>query len=397
MPERDSGERYVYCRHGDIIDELKRIGVAPAKVPAGGGDHYLAAFLQWSGASPVLLMASRPENAEYSIAHVQAKTFRYSRGGGKTIRSYIEEITLFFSVLSSLVSFRPTKILCAKIGPALWACFLYARMRNIPLVHSRHTRVEVLSTNPIRKLWFYLDRWILRRVSRVICHGPYLEKQLLNIGVPESRILQYNLDYRYLLTEEQTQQRVSETVDDSRDFVILFVGRIHRNKGVFDLLAAALPLLESNPDVRLVYAGQGPDLVLLEQRIRESGSSRQIESVGFVRHELLPALVRQSHIVVAPTRPALTEGLCRVVPESFVLGRPVVAPEFGPFPFLIDDGVNGLLFQPESVSDLRLKISQLVENPEFWKKLKSGATASGKRHLAPELDFPRALRKALGD
>jgi len=42
-------DRFVYCRHGDIIDELNRIGPAPEEVPAGGTDHYLAAFLHFVG------------------------------------------------------------------------------------------------------------------------------------------------------------------------------------------------------------------------------------------------------------------------------------------------------------------------------------------------------------
>ncbi len=391
-----SGERYVYCRHGDIIDELKRIGPAPKKVPSGGTDHYLAAFLAFAGNAPTLLLAARPESSEYTVANVQAKTFRCYRRGGRQIRGYVEEAGLFFKVLLSLFSFRPTKILCAKIGPALWACFLYSRLTGAPLVHSRHTRVELLSRNPVRQLWFYIDRWILRRSKAVICHGPYLYKQLLEIGVPSERLLQYNVDYRYLLKPYPLAEESPGLPAKGERFVIFFVGRIHEDKGVFDLLEAAGPLLKEKPDLLLVYAGQGPDLEVLRRRVEGQPYASQIVLLGFVRHEQLPDLIRQAKVVVTPTRRALTEGLCSVVPESFVLERPVIAPDFGPFPYLVEDGVNGLLFRAEDIQDLRQKLRKAVEDAVCYAKLASGARDSGKRHLVPELDFPRALSCAFG-
>ncbi len=387
-------ERYVYCRHGDIIDELKRIGPAPSEVPPGGTDHYLAAFLNYAGTSPALLLAARPENAEYTIHNVRAVTFRCYRRRGNRLKGYIEEAGLFFKVYRSLSSFRPTKILCAKIGPALWACFVYSKINGILLVHSRHTRVELLSRNLIRRVWFYLDRWVLRRLKAIICHGPYLYQQLLDIGVPHRKLVQYNVDYRYLLDSRfLINNDAIDVAEGGKRFVMLFVGRIHRDKGVFDLLDAAESLLEKNPDLRLVYAGRGPDLDTLKKRVEQMQFGSQVSILGFVSHGRLAGLMHQVHVVVTPTRRALTEGLCSVVPESFVLGKPVIAPDFGPFPYLVEDDVNGLLFRVEDIDDLKKKLRVLVEEAGCYERLAMGARESGKRFLAPELDFPRALTK----
>jgi len=392
-----TGERYVYCRHGDIVDELKRIGPAPREVPPGGGDHYLAAFLHFVGERPALLLAARPENASCTIANVRARTFRcYRRSKGRW-KSHLEEGGLFFRVLGALIAFRPTRILCAKIGPSLWACFLYSRWKGAFLVHTRHTRVELLSRNPVRRLWFRIDCWILRRLPKVICHGPYLHRQLLDIGVPAENLIQYNVDYRYLLQERSSLARGRDLSDGGRRFVICFVGRIHENKGVFELLEAAAPLLEENPGLSLVYAGHGPDFERLRQRARSLPSASRIVLQGFVEHERIPALIAAAGVVVAPTRRDLTEGLCRVVPESMVLGKPVIAPDFGPFPHLIEDGVNGLLFEPESVRDLREKLRRVVENPTCHRRLLAGAREAGSRFLVPKRDFPGALRAAFGE
>ena len=386
-------DRFVYCRHGDIIDELKRIGPAPQEVPAGGTDHYLAAFLHFVEDAPTLLLAARPENATCSIENVRARTFRCYRRGGSRWKSYLEEAMLFFRILQSLISFRPTKILCAKIGPALWACFLYSRWKGAFLVHSRHTRVELLSSNPVRRLWFQMDRWVLQRLPKVICHGPYLYQQLLDIGVRDENLVQYNVDYRYLLRADRSSGEVPDLTEGGKRFIIFFVGRIHENKGVFDLLEAAAPLLERDPRLLLVYAGRGPDFDRLESLVRCQPCASQVKLMGFVEHGQLPALMAQAGVVVTPTRRALTEGLCSVVPESFVLGRPVIAPNFGPFPYLLEDDANGLLFEVEDVADLRRKLGAVVEDPACHERLLAGAREAGDRHLVPELDFPGALQK----
>jgi len=391
------GDRYVYCRHGDIIDELNRIGPAPEKISEGGGDHYLAAFLHFVGDAPTLLLAARPENATCAIENVRARTFRcYRRGGGRW-KSHIEEAMLFFRVLQSLISFRPTKILCAKIGPALWACFLYSRWKGAFLVHSRHTRVELLSSNPVRRLWFRMDRWVLQRLPKVICHGPYLYQQLLDIGVRAGNLVQYNVNYRYLLQADLSSGEVPDLTEGETRFIIFFVGRIHENKGVFDLLEAAAPLLERDPRLLLVYAGNGPDFDRLESLVRCQPCASQVKLMGFVEHGQLPALMAQAGVVVTPTRRALTEGWCKVVPESFVLGRPVIAPNFGPFPHMLEDGVDGLLFEVEDVADLRRKLGTVVEDPAYHKRLLTGARKAGERYLMPELDFPGALQEVFGE
>ncbi len=392
-----AGQRYVYCTHGDIIDELKRIGAAPTEVPPGGTDHYLAAFLHYAGRAPTLVLAARPEDSKYTVDNVTAVTFRCYRRDKVRFLSYLEEAGLFFRVYRSLVSFEPTKILCAKIGPALWASFLYARRHGVPLVHSRHTRVKLLSGNPVRRVWFHIDRWILQRLPAVICHGPYLHAQLREIGVPEERIIQYNVDYSYLVETAGDSREKSDRRDKENELAVLFIGRIHRDKGVFDLLEAVVPLLEKNPRLRLIYAGNGPDKERLEQQVERSGVDSQISFLGHVNHDELPGVIRDAHVVVTPTRLTLTEGLCKVVPESFVLGRPVIAPDFGPFPYLIQSGKDGLLFKPEDIADLRAKIGMTIEDPGYYEKLARGAEESGKEYLVSGTDFPRALRKALGE
>jgi glycosyltransferase involved in cell wall biosynthesis len=80
-----------------------------------------------------------------------------------------------------------------------------------------------------------------------------------------------------------------------------------------------------------------------------------------------------------------------VVMESLALGIPVVAPNFGPFPFLVEHQKNGLLFEPDSVEDLAAKLDELLDDEALYADLRAGAKKSGDALLIPPLTFAQAV------
>lgn len=49
---------------------------------------------------------------------------------------------------------------------------------------------------------------------------------------------------------------------------------------------------------------------------------------------------------------------------------PVIASRAGGIPELVKDGVNGLLFEPGDVQDLKKKIEYVIDNPALLDKLR---------------------------
>ena len=63
--------------------------------------------------------------------------------------------------------------------------------------------------------------------------------------------------------------------------------------------------------------------------------------------------------------------------ESLVAGTPVIAPDFGPFPYLVEHNVNGILFEAGSVNALEAALTAVIEQPAHYDKLSEGARQSG--------------------
>lgn len=389
MPNMPTDLRIAYFKRGNVADELQRIGPIPTSVPKGGQDHYIATFLNWASGRPVLVMSYSQRNAFLCIGNVTAREFKLAAPNG--LAKIISHISIFFKPLFHLLRFKPDWILCAASGTPLWACYIVSKVYNIPIVHTRHTSLDENKKGWLKILIGKLNDWVLRHMSAVMCHTGFVEQQLLKVGVKPDRLFQFNLSYKYLLDQHLDQYEIRGFSADSPYTYIIFVGRMHRHKGIFDLFEAMRNRLMKDPSLRLIYIGDGPDLEELKRRVSNHAMEEHVIIPGQVDHHYLPNIIKRCTLAVTPTYRILPEARCKSAVEALVLGKPVIAPDYGPFAYLIKDGVNGLLFKPESIPDLQNKIELALSNNELYEKLRKGAIESGNALLNSARTFREAL------
>lgn len=132
---------------------------------------------------------------------------------------------------------------------------------------------------------------------------------------------------------------------------VLYFGRLSRIKGVGTLLKAAQKL----GHIRFVIAGRGED----EEEFRKSAGSN-VEFRGFLTGKELNTLVRKAMFSVYPSE--WYENCPMSVLESQAVGTPVIGANIGGIPELIQNNVDGLLFESGNAEDLQEKISCLYSN-----------------------------------
>jgi glycosyltransferase involved in cell wall biosynthesis len=71
--------------------------------------------------------------------------------------------------------------------------------------------------------------------------------------------------------------------------------------------------------------------------------------------------------------PSLTEGLPRVVIETQMLGKPVIASRVGGIPEIIADGETGFLVEPQDWQALARAMLKIIENPALAERMGSAA------------------------
>jgi glycosyltransferase involved in cell wall biosynthesis len=131
---------------------------------------------------------------------------------------------------------------------------------------------------------------------------------------------------------------------------LLFLGRLDREKGLFELLEAFGVLRERHPDVTLTFAGDGPERPRLEAQAPDG-----VTFLGRVAYEEVGALLDAHDCLVLPS---YSEGMPLSVLEAAVHRRFIVATDVGDLRRLLGDRAR--LVAPRDVAALRHALEDLV-------------------------------------
>jgi glycosyltransferase involved in cell wall biosynthesis len=140
--------------------------------------------------------------------------------------------------------------------------------------------------------------------------------------------------------------------------VLLFVGRMARNKRLIDMVEALALVRQHYPDTCLVLVGDNQHAPYaayvqeVQQRASDLGCGEYVLFIGQVA-DLAPYYQRCDVYVTA----SVHEGFCLPVIEAMAVGKPVVAADATALPETVNGG--GLLFAPGDVADMAAKIMLL--------------------------------------
>jgi glycosyltransferase involved in cell wall biosynthesis len=151
------------------------------------------------------------------------------------------------------------------------------------------------------------------------------------------------------------------TTRDGRS--ILFIGHPFERKGVDVLIRAFGRISDKYPDLSLKVVGYCPDLAPYRELAR--GNPR-IEFLPGQPHDQAMELMAGCTLFVLPSR---AEGVPRVLIEAMAARKPVVSTRVHGIPYLVEDGVHGLLVEPDDVEGLASRMERLLDDPELAGRL----------------------------
>jgi glycosyltransferase involved in cell wall biosynthesis len=172
---------------------------------------------------------------------------------------------------------------------------------------------------------------------------------------------------------------------DPRPNLVLFLGRLAAEKGIYDLLQAISALRDAVPDVRLVCAGDG-DRIGVAREAERLGIADAVKFTGWVGPSGKRALLENAAVFALPS---YSEGMPMSLLEAMAAGVPAVATPVGGIPEVVVDGVSGFLAAPGDAATLTRLLRRLLLDH----KLRAGIGAAGREtvrlRFAPERALPR--------
>ncbi|WP_375089628.1 glycosyltransferase family 4 protein [Peribacillus sp. RS7] len=151
----------------------------------------------------------------------------------------------------------------------------------------------------------------------------------------------------------------------SNEVNILFMGRLGKRKGVYDLLQAIEEIIISYPFVKLYLCGDG-EINKVKEIIEKKNLSNNVFIPGWINNEEKIKYIQKSDIYILPS---YNEGLPISILEAMAGSLPIISTKIGGIPEAVSQGENGYLFTPGNIKDMKMYLIKLIEDKPLRERL----------------------------
>ena len=212
---------------------------------------------------------------------------------------------------------------------------------------------------------FYIlaERIAARRCHRIVVVADAMSTQALAAGIGQRD--QFVTVYSGMEVDQFIKPRWSRTEARAEigvtadDFVLGTISRLAELKGHDDLLDAVSPLMQSRPNLKLLWVGDGWWRKRLLKRVETLGLAGRVISTGLVPPQKIPKYMQAMD---ALAHPSYREGLPRAVPQALLSGVPVVVYDVDGAPEVVTDGRVGRLIRPGDIAGLRAAVEWMMDH-----------------------------------
>ena len=154
---------------------------------------------------------------------------------------------------------------------------------------------------------------------------------------------------------------------------------------IYDIATAlrAFALVLANmPEARLIVAGSGPEREALRALAAELGIAAAVEFCGRLDRDQMADCYRLASVVINPSR---IDNMPNSVLEAMASGAPVVSTDVGGVPFILSNGVTGLLVAAGDHVAMAAAVVRVLGEPELAERLRVEALAEVQQYTWPRV------------
>lgn len=273
-----------------------------------------------------------------------------------------------------------------------WVCRVLKHALTKPLLYTIHATEFGRNQgiyNEIQRYINDLEWYATFEAWRVIVCSNFMKQEVKNLfQLPDDKVLEiangvneenYRADY---------SKAFRQNYASPDEQIILYVGRIVREKGIQVLIQSIPEILQRNPASKFVIAGKGPYLDSLKAQADYLGISNRVYFTGFISDEERNKLYRCADLAVFPS---LYEPFGIVALEAMATMTPVIVSAVGGLVEFVEDGENGLTVPPNDPPRLAQAILQLLNKQNTARRLAN----NGYRLVKEKYSWKQIARKTV--
>ena len=217
-----------------------------------------------------------------------------------------------------------------------------------------------------------LVRATLDRASVLVVPSPFLENVFARHGIKSSVVANIVDLERF---------RPSAEAPASRREHILVARNLEPIYGIDLALRAFARVREAIPGATMTVAGTGPELPRLRALCAELGVEGAVDFCGRLERDAIAERLRVSRVALNPSR---VDNMPNSILEAMASRVPVVSTPAGGVPFIVRDGVTGLLVAPDPEA-MAAGIVRVLRDDDLARRLSDAAYADVQQYAWPRV------------
>ncbi len=281
-------------------------------------------------------------------------TFRYLRSLANWLKTHANEIDLVYVSMLKHDAYTATRI-CKQLG--------------IPVVLRAEGGGQTGDCHWQTTARFGLSiRRRCQTADAIIVPSQAIMQELLEAGYPEDRLHHIPNGVPVPTTPGEAtrgEARLAlaeanhDLIASPNESIVVYTGRLDRNKGLYDLINAWPEVLRHQPNSQLWLIGEGPERDELFQQIKDLDLHGQVVLPG--AFDDVEEILAAANLFVLPS---YFEGLSISLLEAMAHQLPVIASDIPGNRDLVETGVNGCLVPTGDVQAISQAIHDALANPE---------------------------------
>ncbi len=264
---------------------------------------------------------------------------------------------------------------------------LLARWKNVPIVGTFHTffaepeylrQFYLPAYGWTQKLMWKYSVGFFNRCNQIVSPSESVRDHLVSRGMwRPTTVLSNGIERMTMRPKEEIAAfRASMGIED---FAFIYIGRVSPEKSLEVALEAFALVLEANPKTKFVLIGNGPGDAAVDAKIAELGIKDAVIRTGRIERDVL---MRENYPLLGDVfvTASKTENQPVSILEALAFGLPLVGPRAKGIPELVDDGVNGLIFEPDDVKGMAERMTRLMLDRELHVGMKQASLDAAATH-----------------
>jgi glycosyltransferase involved in cell wall biosynthesis len=253
----------------------------------------------------------------------------------------------FFWQSLSLVRNHELDVLQAEYIPHSSVIPVLLKKKGTPLIlkfHGDDARIFPFKN----RFYMYLTRYMISRADHIITASEEIRQTVITIGAAPEKTTAIHSGVDTVFFSPRPKKTARSRLElPQEQLIFLFIGRLHRWKGINEVLQVA----EKSPELSFVFIGPGA----IPQH------PANCAFLGSKPPEDVSIWLNAADCLLLPT---YTEAVPTSVMEAFASGIPAITTDIGGCPEIVENGRNGLLIPARDADSLFEAVHWMSSHPE---------------------------------